>query len=44
MPPINGPTSLYQRDLMSRPIFNTRNCIKTSRGRNHVQKIHVIII
>jgi hypothetical protein len=41
MPPIGGPNSLYQRDLMPRPVFNTRNCSKSVRGRSNVQKIHV---
>lgn len=44
MPPISGPSSLYQRDVMPRPVFNTRNCSKAVRGRSHVQKIHVFIL
>lgn len=43
-PPINGPSSLYQRDVMPRPVFNSRNCSKAVRGRGHVQKIHVFIL
>ncbi|VVC24650.1 PIN domain-like [Cinara cedri] len=40
IPPI-GPSSLFQRDLIPRPVFNTRNnCSKAARGRSHVQKIH----
>lgn len=43
MPPIGGPSSLYQRDLIPKPVFNTRNnCSKVVKGRGHVQKIHVI--
>lgn len=42
MPPIGGPSSLYQRDLMSRPVFNTRNCSKVVRGRSQIQKVHVM--
>lgn len=43
MPPIGDPSSLYQRDLMPRPVFNTRsNCSKAVRGRGHVQKTTVI--
>lgn len=44
MPPIGGPSSLYQRDLMPRPVFNTRNCSKIVRGRGHIQKSNVINI
>lgn len=43
-PPIAGPSSLYQRDLIQRPVFNTRNSSKFVRGRGHVQKINVINI
>lgn len=44
MPPIGGPSSLYQRDLIPRPVFSTRNSSKSVRGRGHVQKINVINI
>lgn len=44
MPPIGGPGSLYQRDLIPRPLFNTRNSSKPVRGRGHIQKINVINI
>lgn len=44
IPPIGVPNSIYQRDLMSRPVFNARNCSKAVRGRGHIQKLHVINI
>lgn len=45
MPPIGDPSSLYQHDLMPRPVFNTRsNCSKAVRGRGHVQKMNVLNI
>lgn len=40
IPSVGGPSSLFQRDLMPRPVFNTRSCSKTTRGRGHVQKIN----
>lgn len=38
--PIGGPSSLYQHDLIQRPVFNARNSSKPIRGRSQVLKIH----
>ncbi|XP_050534475.1 constitutive coactivator of PPAR-gamma-like protein 1 homolog isoform X2 [Daktulosphaira vitifoliae] len=34
MPPIGGPSSLYQRDLSSRLVYSTRHYSKTIKGRS----------
>ncbi|XP_050430295.1 constitutive coactivator of PPAR-gamma-like protein 1 homolog isoform X2 [Adelges cooleyi] len=38
MPHAGRPSSLYQRDIVSRPVFSTRTCSKTIRGRGSSHK------